>query len=178
LAASSLGGVSGSAKACHIAHHAKPTASEHLGSGTVGHGSTIQSAQILNPTSLLPPVPPPTPTSAPTITLTSATMAPVASIAPTPLTHPPAAEQITPTSAPPAVSSWHDANPASNACPPPPPCNLPVVAKPPAAQGLNPPSSLSPPPVASTPEPSTIVSALAMIGVAVAYRRRQAGRIG
>ena len=173
LVASSFGGVPGPARACHIVHHAKPTASQHLGTG-----STVHSAQILNPASLIPPVPPLTPTSPSTITPTSTTMAPVASITPTPLTHPPAAEQITPTSAPPAVSNWHDASPSSNACPPPPPCNPPVVAKPPAAEGLNPPSSLSPPPVANTPEPSTIVSALAMIGVAVAYRRRQARRVG
>jgi len=37
---------------------------------------------------------------------------------------------------------------------------------------LNPSPPLAPPSAANTPEPSTIVSALAMIGLAVAWRRR------
>ena len=169
LLALGLGGVPGSARACHI-HHAKSS------TGAQSVSPTVHSDQILNPTSMVPHVPPLIPTSAPTITPTSAT-APTAPnslnpIAPSPLANPPAAEQIAPPSAPPAVSNWHDAHQPSCGCPPPPPCNPPVVAQPPAGQGLNPSPPLAPPSAANTPEPSTIVSALAMIGLAIAWRRR------
>jgi len=168
-----LGGVPGSARACHI-HHAKSSTGAQSVSPT--GSSTVHSAQILNPTSMVPRIPPLIPTSAPTITPTSAT-APTASgssnpIVPSPLANPPAAEQIAPLSAPPAAATWHDANHPSCGCPPPPPCNPPVTSPPPAGQGLNPSPPLAPPSAANTPEPSTIVSALAMIGLAVAWRRR------
>ena len=180
LVALGFGGVPGTAMACHIRHKAKPAGSASTPTGTT---PTVASAQILTPTSLVPQVPPLTPTTAPlpTVIPTSVvppTPSPADALTPTPLTNPPAAEQITPTSAPPAVAVWHDPVPTASApcgCPPPPVCSPPIPSAPPAGEEVNPPSPTLPPSASdtvTTPEPSTIVSALVMMGVAIVYRRR------
>ena len=179
LVALGLVGVPGTAEACHIRHKPKPAPA----ATSAGTTPTVASAQVLTPTSLVPQAPPLTPSTAPLPTIMPTSTVPVATspadaITPTPLTNPPAAEQITPTSAPPAVAVWHDAVPTASApcgCPPPPVCSPPIPSAPPAGEGVNPPSPTLPPSASdtvTTPEPSTIVSALVMMGAAVLYRRR------
>ena len=191
LKATVLGGVAlvalglvvqpGTAEGCHIRPKAKPPAAAAITASTT---PTVTSAQILTPTSLVPQAPPLTPSTAPlpTVMPTSAIPAatsPADAITPSPLTNPPAAEQATPPSAPPAVAVWHDAVPTASAptgCPPPPVCSPPIPSTPPAGEGVTPPSPTLPPSASdtvATPEPSTIVSALVMMGAAVVYRRRQ-----
>ena len=171
-----LNGVPGPASACHL-HHRRATTDHTVGGATVNPGgpALVQSQQILTPASLVPQLPTLTPTTAPTITTTGTTVpTPAGSstpLSPSPVANPPAAEAITPRAAAPAVSAWHDAGLPTI------PANLgtsvlPIVLTPPAMPGLSAPAPLLPPLATATPEPSTIVSALAMIGAAAAWRRR------
>ena len=179
LVALGLGGGPGVAEACHIRHKVKSATSTPATTTP-----TVASAQVLTPTSLVPAAPPLTPSTAslPTVTPTATVPAATSSadvLTPTPLTNPPAAEQITPPTVPPAVAVWHDAVPTASApcgCPPPPVCATPIPSAPvTAGEGVTPPAPTLPPSASdtvATPEPSTIVSALVMLGAAVVYRRR------
>ncbi len=191
IVALGLGGLPGSAQACHLHHH-KTTGTTGTTTTTTTTTPSVAAAEILNPTSMVPQTPPLTPSTAPlpTVmptstaapqTLLAEAPAPANAIMPTALTNPPAAEGSSVPSAPPAVSAYGSgsATPmAATAAPmscPPPPCAPPIPANPPAGEGLTgtptlPPSASGS--ISATPEPSTIVSALVMLGAAVAYRRR------
>ena len=172
-----VGGLAGQSEACHLRHHWSTEAANSAST------PTEQSQQILNPTSMVPQLPPLTATApAAAITPTAAT-APAApsssaSLTPSPVTNPPAAESIPSSTAPTDVSAWQNTGtPACTCtCPVPPPSNVPVIY-PPGVPGGSPPaapSSLQPPAAGSitTPEPSTILSAFVLIGTAAFWRRR------
>ena len=179
LVALGLGGGPGRADACHV--RPKPAATTpRPNAGNVG--ATVHSQQVISPTSLVPQIPSLTATP-PTITTTSATApvpapTPAAALAPSPVAHPPAAESIPAPTAPLDVSAWQNtaAPTCACTCPPAPPTDVPVISPPPlpptAPPPLNPPASESIP----TPEPASIVSALALIGAAAAYRRSRRAR--
>jgi len=183
MVALGLSGVPGQARASRICPSNAKVTIHHIvaGAATIspvgGNSSPVHSAQILNPTSLVPLVPPLTPTTAPTITATAVLIptmtAPTTALTPSPMANPAAAATIV-ASAPPVVSAWHDAGTlaSTSACSPPPPSHVPVTAPPAADQSLNPPAPLLAPAATNTPEPSTIVSALVMVGVATLWRRR------
>ena len=159
---------SGPARACEITHHAKPAAKTETSSTAP---STTASA---TPTASSPKddldkayqnflrdwnqaMPPAPPAITPTLTTTAT---------------PPAAQTLAPTT--PTVANQGTTQPCG--CPPPPPCTVPPPAPgtptgttPPVPQNLLPPAGATNPTPA--PEPSSVASALAMIG-AVAWRRR------
>jgi hypothetical protein len=147
------------AGACHISHNTKPAA----------QGVTSTAASATSPTddfhkalqTFLKDWQQAVPTTHPPITPTLTTTA-----------TPPAAQTLIPST--PTVANQGTSQPVS--CPPPPPSTVPPPSTlpppnttPPASQTLQPPGELINP--TSAPEPSTVLSALAMIG-AVAWRRR------
>ncbi len=160
LAASGLLVVSGAgtARACHITHHARPQ--PHAEAAELPTGTAAARPVALTPTSYLPPVTPPAVlTPRPT-----AVAAPVV----------PAAQQLPSAPPTPTVESWDTDHPTGCTPTPPPPR---AGAMPPQHGLVKPPAPLSLPAalqVLPTPEPSTIVSALALAGAFAWGRRRQA----
>jgi hypothetical protein len=167
LAASGLIAASGPnpAEACHITHHSKPAAEDLTStaapatppatSPTDDFHKALQT--FLKDWQQAVPATPPTIT--PTLTTTAT---------------PPAAQTLLPST--PTVANQGTSQPVS--CPTPPPSTVPPSSTlpppsttPPASETLLPPARLINPTPA--PEPSTVLSALAMIG-AVAWRRRSA----
>lgn len=169
LVAIGLGGGPGQARACRT-RPAKPAASKGA------HAPTVQSQQVLNPTSLVPQLPPLVPASTPAPAPPGASIAAPAApspLVPAPAASPPAAEALTPTGAtpPPDVASWRGTAAPTCACTCP-PATVPAIEPPPLPP--SPPAPLQPPSAGnvSTPEPSTILSALLMVGATAAWRRR------
>ena len=99
----------------------------------------------------------------------------------------PAAQELAPAAPMPAVSptpamaptvqNWHQTAAPASVVPPVPPSTCSTTSPTAASQGVTPPSPLHPPaallaPPTPAPEPSTILTGLALVGAAFAYRRR------
>ena len=96
------------------------------------------------------------------------------SVVPTVMAAKPAAEVLTPPST--TVATASTGHPTGSNCTPPPPpptCDGPMMTKtPPTTPGINPAAALlAPSSIQAAPEPSTVLSALALVG-AFAWRRR------